>query len=111
MGSNKGGLPVLGKKSTMMNLPLKKARRLDISGNADIRNVAVLKQVLKAIPNLLELNISNTGIFGLSIDTIENNKMLGHISMQGTAAACLDLELFLKLSENLARGNKHVFFA
>ena len=49
-------------------------------------------------------------MFGLTKESISENKLLGHISMAGTSGACLDLELFLQLNANLAKGNKFIFF-
>lgn len=107
----KNGMPIVGKKQTIVALGLKKVRRLDISGNANIKNVAMLKKVISHFPNLLELNISNTGVFGVSKETIDQNPLLGNIGMTGTQAACMDLDLYLQLSKNLAAGNKFIFFS
>ena len=53
-------MPIVGKKETIVQLSLKKVRRLDLSGNPKIKNVELLKTLLASLPGLLELNIRLT---------------------------------------------------
>ncbi|CAG5096998.1 Oidioi.mRNA.OKI2018_I69.XSR.g14884.t1.cds [Oikopleura dioica] len=106
----RGGIPIQGKRQQMVNLALKAVRRISIAGNSQVTSSDKLKGVISQFNNLLELDISGTGISSFTTETISNNNVLGNVNLEGTNVNNIDMDLFMKLRENLARGNKFIFF-
>jgi len=107
----RGGIPIQGKRAQIVNLATKAVRRISIQGNTKVTDPNKLKNVISNFENLLELDISKTGITSFTKDTISGNNVLGNVNMEGTAIESIDMDLFMALGTNLARGNKFVMFA
>jgi len=107
----RGGIPIQGKRAQIVNLATRAVRRMSIKGNSKVTDPSKLKKVLSKFDNLLELDISKTGVTSFTKDTIANNNMLGNVNLEGTSITSVDMDLFMQLGTNLARGNKFVMFS
>jgi len=108
---NRGGIPIQGKRAQIVNLATKAVRRMSIQGNSKVTNPDKLKNVISKFGNLLELDVSKTGLTSFTKDTISENNLLGNVNLEGTEINSVDMDLFMALGTNLARGNKFVMFA
>jgi len=105
-----GFIPIRGKRATIMRIAKHKVKRISFAGSQDISSTENLKDVLGELGHeVLELDISDTGLTEFTTDIISGNPKLGNIDMAGTAIS-ISMDLFVELTERLKKHNKFIHF-
>ena len=80
---------------------------MSFTQNSEIKDSTELAKLVKYFPNLVELDVSSTGFEELPVELLENQ--VGTVDIEGTTID-ISHDFFVKLTNNLKKWNKFVFF-
>ena len=104
-------MPIRGKRQTIARLDRNSVRRLSFTNNPNINSTEAFSDLVTKsnFPNLLELDVSFTGIEELPDSLPVDNDSLGVVDIEGTSINPSH-DFAVSLGRNLKRTNRLVFF-
>lgn len=104
-------VPIRGKRQTIARLDRNSVRRLSFTNNPNINSTEAFSDLVTKsnFPNLLELDVSFTGIEELPDSLPVDNDSLGVVDIEGTSINPSH-DFAVSLGRNLKRTNRLVFF-
>ena len=92
-----------------MNHDAENVLRLSLANNAGINDLSLVHRVISFLPNMIELDLSNTGIMeSIGPDFFGNNPVISNLNLAGTQSGCWSNALVDLLQRNL-KNNIRVF--